>query len=152
MLTRLASPGYIAPMERRSVRKIVGVIALAVMLLIILPSAGLASGKTLQFTVSSAHSIATKHGYRFTADLDNTQGHKVGSYSGRCTRSTTSVIHCHVKIKLANGTLTARSVSLPPNHVAHGRIVGGTGAYKGATGHFRETGGAGGDRVKLTIG
>jgi hypothetical protein len=109
-----------------------------------------AAHHTLVFTVVNPRTTGTAGGYRFKATLDR-HGKRAGSYTGRCTRSKTNVIRCHLAIKLARGTIHAKSVSRPPNHVASGPVTGGTRAYKGVSGRMHERGALGSDRLTVTL-
>jgi hypothetical protein len=109
-----------------------------------------ADSRILRFRVEAVHEVLVPGGYRFHAELFRSRK-RVGSDVGDCTTSKPSTYRCALTVKLANGTLHARSVSRPPNTFSSGAVTGGSGAYKDAHGSWYEAGSGRSDRVTITL-
>jgi hypothetical protein len=94
-------------------------------------------GTTLHLVATQTSSVNQPHGFSFTEVLRNTNGKKVGNDLGSCVFTSRTTATCEVGIGLDGGVLVGTfAISAPHQQVFHGRIVQGSGAYSGATGHL----------------
>ena len=114
----------------------------------IAPTAALAGPTTTLHLVSTQTSqVQTPHGFSFTEVIRDTSGKKVGNDLVSCIAVKKSA-NCSAFLALDTGTLYATFV-LGDSQTVHGKVVGGTGAYKGATGTLTAVSGK--KTTKITI-
>jgi len=109
-------------------------------------------GTTLHLVATQTSGVNQPHGFSFTEVLRNTNGKKVGNDLGSCVNTSRTTATCEVGLGLDGGVLvgTFAISDLQHQQVFHGRIVQGSGAYSGATGHFTAINKGKTTRISLT--
>jgi hypothetical protein len=96
-----------------------------------------ASGRQHQLTITVHPLDSTQVGEKHLIESDQAtkDGKTVGYTANSCTFDfAAGVAHCLVTLARPQGQLRAKVTVDAQNNVAEGRIVGGTGAYRGASG------------------
>jgi hypothetical protein len=92
---------------------------------------------TLHLVATTTSNVNQPHGVSFTDVLRNTNGKKVGNDLGECVFTSNHAAACEVGVALDGGVLVGTfTITQGNQHVFHGKIVRGSGAYSGAKGHF----------------
>ena len=103
----------------------------------------------------TAHTLASVHAGEnrlIESDKAVKSGHVIGYTANSCTFDfAASEAHCLVTLARPQGQLRAKVTVNAQTGASAGRIVGGTGAYSGATGTVTGQQGAQRDTVKLTL-
>jgi len=132
----------------------VAIVPVVVAALAVVPaSSAIASGgsTTLHLVATQTSNVNQPHGFSFTEVLRNTNGKKVGNDLGSCVFSSHTTAACQVGIALDGGVLVGVfAITAQNQHVFPGRIVQGSGAYSGATGHFTAINSGRTTRISLT--
>lgn len=107
---------------------------------------------TLHFTSRSLHSTLLGKTKQVGTDRVLASGKTVGYDVTDCSFNfTTNIANCAVSAALQRGVLYARIAINGPNGSGHGKVVGGTGAFKGARGTVTSTPGSRKSDTSVTI-